>query len=91
MNIPITFTYRGKEYCGEPGQVQGTGTSAVYHLMINKYYQGCLRISLHNNRWVFDGKFSDMAEAFGAFLGLTNWLRTELSEDQQGFVFGIIE
>jgi hypothetical protein len=64
----VIFTHKGKEFIGDLSQVQGAGSSAMYHLMINKYYRGCLRISMFDNRWLFDGEFAELAEAFGALI-----------------------
>jgi hypothetical protein len=85
--VTITFTFKGKEYTGELSQVQGAGSSAMYHLMIDNYYQGCLRISLFDNRWVFDGEFADLAEGFGELLHLVNWIKSELEENEEGLFY----
>jgi hypothetical protein len=87
----ITFTYKGKQYSGELSQVQGAGSSAVCHLMINNYYHGCLRISLFNNRWVFDGEFAELAEGFGELLHLVNWIKSELEENEEGLFYNLID
>lgn len=62
--IPIQFCHGGKEYYGLFSRVQGAGATSVYHLTINQYYKGRLRLSAFNNRWVFDGEFAHKAEWF---------------------------
>jgi hypothetical protein len=91
QNLPITFTHAGEEYVGELSQVQGAGSSAVYHLMIKNYYQGCLRISSFDSRWVFDGEFADLAEGFGELLRLVNWIKSELGEDEESLFYNLID
>jgi hypothetical protein len=66
----IIFTYHGKEYSGDFGLVQGAGDNSVYHLIIDKYYKGRLRVSAFDNRWGFDGEFPELAEAYGSFMEL---------------------
>jgi hypothetical protein len=89
--VNITFTFKGKEYAGELSQVQGAGSSVLYHLMIKNYYHGCLRISLFNNRWVFDGEFADLAEGFGSFLELLPWIKSELFEAEESFFYYLLD
>jgi hypothetical protein len=61
--IQITFTHAGKKYSSELSQVQGAGETSVYHLMIDDYYKGRLRLS------VFD-------KTDGCLMGsLNSWLR----------------
>jgi hypothetical protein len=86
-NLPLIFTYAGKQYDGELTQVQGAGGTSVYHLMIQNYYCGRLRFSAFNNRWVFDGEFEEMAEGFGILLSLSKWVKTELEQDEEQMFF----
>ena len=51
--------------------------------MIDNYYKGRLRLSAFDNRWFFDGEFADLAEDFGLFLELTNWIKSELELDEK--------
>ena len=77
QSIPIIFTNKGREFCGELTKVQGAGASSVYHLMIGKYYKGRLRVSAFDERWVFDGCFESLGEGFGSFLLLLAWITDE--------------
>jgi hypothetical protein len=86
----ITFTYNGKWYTGVFSRVQGAGDTGMYHLMINKYYKGCLRVSLFDNRWIFDGEFAQLAEGFGELLHLVDWIKYELEEDEEGLFYSLI-
>jgi hypothetical protein len=86
----ITFTFDGKEYAGELSQVQSAGSSATYHLMIKNYYHGCLRISLFNYLWVFDGKLAELVEGFGELLHLVNWIKCELGEGEEALFYNLI-
>jgi hypothetical protein len=94
MDIPITFDYKGKTYSGELGQVMGAGSTATYHLMINRRYCGSLRLSAFDNRWVFDGHngmFEELAEHFGAFLAFCKWSRDEYKRDATTFINSMID
>lgn len=67
--IPVTFEHDGKTYSGYFSQVQGGGSTAVFHLMIDKFYWGRLRLSA-DNEWVFDPTphdpwLADYAAEFG--------------------------
>jgi len=62
--IPVWFHHGGKDYFGLFTQVQGAGSSSVYHLIIDQYYRGRLRRSAPHNQWVFDGEFADHADQF---------------------------
>ena len=84
--VTITFTFNGREYKGELSQVQGAGDTGVYHLMIDHYYKGRLRLSAYDNRWVFDGEFGELAEGFGLFLRLIHWVKCEMNEDEVGLL-----
>jgi hypothetical protein len=75
--IPIIFTSKGTEYSGELTKVQGAAASSVYYLMIGKYYKGRLRVSAFDERWVFDGYFENLAEGFGSFVLLLEWIKTD--------------
>jgi hypothetical protein len=86
--MQIMFTYNCKEFTGELSQVQGAGNTSVYHLMIDQYYKGRLRLSAYDNRWVFDGEFSELADGFGLLLQLIHWIKQEVKRDEKGlFVF----
>ena len=50
MTIPITFTRNEKTYQGTLNQVAGGG-SAMFHLMIDSFYQDCLIKT--DNGWQF--------------------------------------
>ena len=89
--VPITFTHAGKEYSGDLSQVQGAGSTAVHHLTINNYFKGRLRVSAFDGRWVFDGEFDDLAEAFAAWLLFIEWIKQEFDHDQQGFLRCMLE
>ena len=84
--VPIEFEFGGNSYIGELSQVRGAGSTAVYHLMIDQFYRGRLRLSAFDNSWVFDGEFADMAEAFGVWLSVVNWAKNELAEDRAQFL-----
>ena len=74
------FTYRNSEFKGELSIVQGAGNTGLYHLMIDQYYKGRLRVSAFDDSLVFDGEFADLAEGFGDFLHLLKWIKSELSK-----------
>lgn len=89
-SIPITFRYQGSEYSGELSQVQGAGSTSVYHLLIDIYYKGRLRISAFNNHWIFGGEFADLAEGFGGWTELINWIKLHFSRDEYGLIYASI-
>jgi len=89
--MEITFTHNSKQYTGDLSRVQGAGETGVYHLMINNYYRGRLRLSAFDNRWVFDGEFAPLAEAFGAFLHLLDWITCEMEENEEELVCCLAE
>jgi len=74
MKIPITFEHQGKQYTGIFSQVSGSGSTGLYHLMINDFYYGQLFHSEHfgwqwgSNKVYFKGQ----AEYFGSYV--SNWL-----------------
>jgi len=71
VRIPIKFEHEGKHYEGYFSEVTGMGhnTGSVWHLMVNKYYLGCLRLS--NGKWFFDSNMmSEMADYFGEYITL---------------------
>jgi hypothetical protein len=43
MDIPVTFSFEGKEIHGTISHVTGTGNNASYHLTVNNFYWGVLR------------------------------------------------
>ena len=67
-NIPVSFESEGKNYSGTLTAVHGAGTQ-TYYLMIDKYYNGRLRLSeLYG--WQFDPtpktqSFKDLSDFFG--------------------------
>jgi hypothetical protein len=75
--VNITFTFNSKEYAGDLSRVQGAGDTAVYYLMIDRYYRGRLRLSGFDNRRVFDGEFADLAKGFEVCLNLIDWIKSE--------------
>jgi hypothetical protein len=81
--MSITFTYKGEQYTGELSQVQGAAGTGVYHLMIDNYYRGCLRLSAFDNCWVFDGEFADLAEGLGMWTHVLDWIKSELEENKE--------
>jgi hypothetical protein len=50
--ISITFEHKGKSHSGKVVPVMGAGELTIYHLMVDNYYWGRLRMS--NGKWVFD-------------------------------------
>jgi hypothetical protein len=88
--MPIIFTHNGAQYTGKLSQVQGAGDTGVYHLMIDNYYRGRLRLSAFDNKWVFDGEFAQLAEGFGALLHLVHWIRSEYEQDQESLVYYLV-
>lgn len=65
-DIPIKFEHKGKTYSGYLSPVRGMGSTQVWHLMVDRYYYGCLR---YTDRWVFDSEtMPDMAEFFGDYI-----------------------
>jgi hypothetical protein len=89
--VNIIFTFKDREYTADLSQVQGAGSSAVYHLTINNYYHGCLRISLFDNRWAFEGKFAELAEGLGELLHLVEWIKCEQEEDEEALFYNLID
>ena len=66
--IPIQFIHNRNILFGEFQPVQGAGTSAVFHLMIDGFYRGRLRLSAFDNEWVFDGEYAHLAAIFSLHL-----------------------
>lgn len=71
--VPIKFEHEGKLYQGSFDLVSGSGNAYVWHLMIDKYYCGRLRIA---NDWVFDPtpktlSFVELTDYFGWYI--TAW------------------
>jgi len=89
-SVHIIFTSKGREYTGELNNVQGAGDNRVYHLLINRYYMGRLRMSA-NNSWIFDGEFADLAEAFGTWLQLLSWIRHEIDSNPADLFYFLFE
>jgi len=70
--VPIKFDHDGQHYDGHFAPVSGAGSSATFHLMINNYYFGRLRMGPQG--WVFDsnsGLFAKLADYFGDYV--TAW------------------
>lgn len=73
MKIPITFEHEGKHYKGTLEPVQGAGASQQWHLMIDNFYFGCLRINKAG--WIFDTtpkneSMAGLADFFGEYIVL---------------------
>jgi hypothetical protein len=66
--VQIRFRYKGVEYTGELSSVMGAASTTVYHLSVNKFFWGRLRMA--NDKWVFDPtpKTSGM-EALAEWMG----------------------
>ena len=72
--IPILFDHEGQAFKGSFDEVQGSGTSKTWHLMINNFYLGKLR--LIDSGWVFDPtpqneSMAELANFFGDHV--TDW------------------
>ena len=68
--IPISFDYQGKKYSGHFHPVSGSGYTAVYHLIVNKYYKGEIRYS---DKWIYTGNsMEDLADFFADYI--TAWV-----------------
>lgn len=70
MDIPVTFTYKGKQYHGEFSRVAGSGSNAMFHLTVDRYFWGRLRLSEFDNKWYFDAppkmeELEQLANEFG--------------------------
>ena len=52
QKVGIRFRFRGIAYEGTLEPVMGSGSTSNYHLMVNNYYWGRLRMA--NDKWVFD-------------------------------------
>ena len=50
--VPIIFEHQGREYKGSFDGVQGSGTSKMWHLMVDNFYRGRLRFT--DRGWVSD-------------------------------------
>ena len=72
VEIPTKFIFNGKQYCGFLNSV--SGTSQVFHMMIDYYYIGQL---FYTDRWEFHGNKLDghSTEELTDLLGnyLTAW------------------
>jgi hypothetical protein len=71
MTIPITFTVDGRTYTGHFSRVSGSASTATFHLTINGFHYGRLRLREHDLQWFFDsndGMFGEMAEWFGSYV-----------------------
>ena len=67
-NIPVSFEWEGKNYRGVLTAVNGAGVQ-VYHLMIDKFYNGRLRLT-DRYGWQFDPtpkteSFKELRDFFG--------------------------
>lgn len=80
MTIPVTFELRGKTCSGVLSQVSGAGSSATFHLMVNRFYWGSLHyiegfegfgggVAAIHGGWRFNSpsfpELEDQAEYFG--------------------------
>ena len=70
INVPVTFEFKGEAYSGCLSQVIGAGSTAMFYLMIDRFYYGRLRHSDFQGAWVFDTNKGSMgweilAEYFG--------------------------
>jgi hypothetical protein len=71
MDIPITFQFRGKTFSGHLLPVMGAGASSVWHLVINKFFYGRLRLT--DGKWFFDTNkrsegMEELADEFGNYV-----------------------
>jgi hypothetical protein len=67
-DIPVTFDHEGKTYAGHLSQVTGMGSTATFHLYVDKYYWGTLRYSDFEDSWIFNSNKQGMekhADYFG--------------------------
>jgi hypothetical protein len=68
--IPIKFDYKGKHYDGTFDLVHGAGGN-TWHLMINKYYCGRLRLTA-DGEWFFDSaqgdEFKELTDYFAQYM-----------------------
>jgi len=72
VKIPITFEHEGTAYKGSLEEVFGAGAK-IWHLMIDKFYWGRLRLT--DRGWVFDPTAKDesmaaLADFFGEYVTL---------------------
>lgn len=65
--IPVTFTYQGKEYKGSFSRVAGGGSTALFHLTVDKRHWG--QLFYGRDKWFFFSnpmpELSELAEEFG--------------------------
>jgi len=67
--VPIKFEHDGKQYEGFFELVSGSGSSFIWHLMIDKFY--CGRLS-YTDSWVYHGNsFDELGDFFGDYI--TAW------------------
>lgn len=63
MDIPVTFTYKGKEHVGFLSNVAGGGANTLFHLYVpyngGNYYWGQLFLAA-NGEWRFHNQANDM-------------------------------
>lgn len=70
-HIPVEFDHNGKHYKCHLSKVSGAGQTSVFHLMDGKnFYNGRLRWSDFENKWVFDPTpktedLKELADFFG--------------------------
>lgn len=70
MEVPITFEHKGKIYAGQFSSVNGA-SSGMWHLVINKYYQGQMFYSECGNKWMYksnSGLFDELSDYFEAYM-----------------------
>lgn len=66
LKVPIKFDYKGSRYAGVLSAA--SGSSGLYHLLINNYFQGQLFYSDHWQFYSNKNMFAGMAEFFGSYL-----------------------
>lgn len=72
MEVPITFEHHGKIYKGHFSSVNGAGSGGgLWHLIIDKYYQGQMFYSQGSNCWMFrsnSGEFDELSSYFETYM-----------------------
>lgn len=73
--IPIRFEHDGKEYSGHFSKVSGGGSTALFHLYIDKFYYGQLFLT-DKYGWKFysqNGEMDYLSGFFGEYV--TAWVQ----------------
>lgn len=68
LKIPITFTFRQKEYTGYFQQVSGGGSSSLFHLIVDGYYWGQL-FNTESGWRFYSNAYPEMTEMFSDHFG----------------------